>query len=147
MEFQKEPGRIFALGEDGKLLAEITFPTGEDGVADIDHTFVDESLRGQGVASQLVRAAAAELRGKIAQELTRRVAERPGDGHLRRQMLRVYQADIKTVDAFCAGLLRENVHLLPPVEEHSLTPDFRVLDEQEAALLRRRVLDRVLEDF
>ena len=51
------------------------------------------------------------------------------------------------VDAFCAGLLRENVHLLPPVEEHSLTPDFRVLDEQEAALLRRRVLDRVLEDF
>ena len=64
MEFQKEPGRIFALGEDGKLLAEITFPTGEDGVADIDHTFVDESLRGQGVASQLVRAAAAELRAQ-----------------------------------------------------------------------------------
>ena len=93
------------------------------------------------------KAAAAELRGKIAQELTRRVADRPGDGHLRRQMLRVYQADIKTVDAFCAGLLRENVHLLPPVEEHSLTPDFRVLDEQEAMLLRRRVLDRVLEDF
>lgn len=28
------------------------------------------------------KAAAAELRGKIAQELTRRVAERPGDGHL-----------------------------------------------------------------
>ena len=75
------------------------------------------------------------------------MAERPGDGHLRRQMLRVYQADIKTVDAFCAGLLRENVHLLPPVEEHSLTPDFRVLDEQEAALLRQRVLGRVLEDF
>ena len=43
---------------------EITFPTGEDGVADIDHTFVDESLRGQGVASQLVRAAAAELRAQ-----------------------------------------------------------------------------------
>lgn len=93
------------------------------------------------------KAAAAELRGKIAQELTRRVADQPGDSHLRRQMLRVYQADIKTVDAFCAGLLRENVHLLPPVEEHSLTPDFRVLDEQEAMLLRRRVLDRVLEDF
>ena len=39
------------------------------------------------------KAAAAELRGKIAQELTRRVAERPANGHLRRQMLRVYQAD------------------------------------------------------
>lgn len=62
MEFQKEPGRIFALGEDGKLLAEITFPTGEDGVADIDHTFVDASLRGQGAAGRLVEAAAAQLR-------------------------------------------------------------------------------------
>ena len=80
------------------------------------------------------KAAAAELRGKIAQELTRRVADRPGDSHLRRQMLRVYQADIKTVDAFCAGLLRENVHLLPPVEEHSLTPDFRVLEDFYAGI-------------
>ena len=93
------------------------------------------------------KAAAAELRGKIAAELSKRVAEHPDNAHLRRQLFRVYQADIKTVDAFCAGLLRENVHLLPPVEEHSLTPDFRVLDEQEAALLRQRVLGRVLEDF
>ena len=62
MEFQKEPGRIFALGEDGKLLAEITFPTGEDGVADIDHTFVDPSLRGQGMADKLVRAALEQIR-------------------------------------------------------------------------------------
>ena len=93
------------------------------------------------------RAAASELRGKIAKALNERMERDPGNYHLRQQMLRVYRADIKTVDAFCAGLLRENVHLLPPVEEHSLTPDFRVLDEQEAALLRQRVLGRVLEDF
>ena len=61
MEFQKEPGRIFALGEDGKLLAEITFPTGEDGVADIDHTFVDPSLRGQNLADKLMNAVAEQL--------------------------------------------------------------------------------------
>ena len=78
------------------------------------------------------KAAAAELRGKIASELARQVAEHPEDAHLRRQLFRVYQADIKTVDAFCAALLRENVYLLPPVEGHSLTPDFRVLDEREA---------------
>lgn len=64
MEFQKSEGRIFAQDETGKLVAEITFPTVAEGVADIDHTFVDESLRGQGVASQLVRAAAAELRAQ-----------------------------------------------------------------------------------
>ena len=93
------------------------------------------------------KAAAAELRGKIAAELAKRVAEHPEDGHLRRQLFRVYQADIKTVDAFCAALLRENTYLLQAVEGHSLTPDFRVLDEQEAALVKERVLGRVLEDF
>ena len=93
------------------------------------------------------KAAAAELRGKIAAELSKRVAEHPEDGHLRRQLFRVYQADIKTVDAFCAALLRENTYLLPAVEGHSLTPDFRVLDEQEADLVKERVLGRVLEDF
>ena len=93
------------------------------------------------------KAAAAELRGKIAQELSRRVAEAPDDLHLRRQMYRVYQADIKTVDAFCAGLLRKNVHLLRGDGEHSLTPDFRVLDEPESQLMKQRVLSRVLEDF
>ena len=94
------------------------------------------------------KAAAAELRGKIASELSKRLAERPGDGHLKRQLLRVYQADIKTVDAFCTALLRENTHLLAREgERHALTPDFRVLDESDAQLLRRRVLDRALEDF
>ena len=93
------------------------------------------------------KAAAAELRGKIAAELARQVAEHPENAHLRRQMFRVYQADIKTVDAFCAALLRENIYLLPPVAGSSLTPDFRILDEQEAGLLKERVLTRVLEDF
>ena len=93
------------------------------------------------------RAAAAELRGKIAAELSLRVAENPEDAHLRRQLFRVYQADIKTVDAFCAALLRQNVHLLPPVEGRSLTPDFRILDDKEAELLRLRVLEKAMEDF
>lgn len=61
MEFRKESGRIFATDETGKLLAEVTFPERE-GVAVINHTFVDDSLRGQGVAGQLLRAVADALR-------------------------------------------------------------------------------------
>ena len=93
------------------------------------------------------KAAASELRGKIAAELSRRVAEHPEDAHLRRQLFRVYQADIKTVDAFCVSLLRENIYRLPAVEGHALTPDFRVLDEQEADMVKERVLAAALEDF
>ena len=47
------------------------------------------------------RAAAAELRERIAQELAGRMSDRPGDRHLQRQLMLVYQADIKTIDAFC----------------------------------------------
>ncbi|MDY5612225.1 helicase-exonuclease AddAB subunit AddA [Dysosmobacter sp.] len=94
------------------------------------------------------KAAAAELRSKIASELSKRLAENPGDQRLKRQLLRVYQADIKTVDAFCTALLRENTHLLPlEPDRHALTPDFRVLDESDAQLVRRRVLQRTLERF
>ena len=94
------------------------------------------------------RAAASELRGKIAKALTERMERDPANYHLRQQMLRVYRADIKTVDAFCTALLRENCHLLgEDTRGHALRPDFRVLDENEAQVLRERVLARTLDDF
>ena len=75
------------------------------------------------------KAAAAELRGRIVEELAARLAERPGDRHLRRQATLVYQTQISTVHAFCAQLLRECGHLL------DLDPDFRLCDESEAGVL------------
>ena len=94
------------------------------------------------------RAAAAELRGKIASALSERLQNEPNNAHLQRQLLRVYRADIKTVDAFCTALLRENCHLLGEDEQHrALRPDFRVLDEPDAAALRSRVLTRTLDRF
>lgn len=53
MDFQVEPDRVFSTNEHGDLIAEVTFPAC-DGVANINHTFVDGSLRGQGVASVLL---------------------------------------------------------------------------------------------
>lgn len=57
MKLQQEENRVFAEDENGNLIAEITFPAVYEGLVDIDHTFVDASLRGQGVADQLVRTA------------------------------------------------------------------------------------------
>ncbi len=61
MDFIKEPGRIYAQDESGKLVAEIDFPS-RNGLAAITHTFVDDSLRGHGIASQLVSAAVDQIR-------------------------------------------------------------------------------------
>jgi len=60
MEFQYESERIFAKNAKGKVIAEVTFPV-KDGIATINHTFVDESLRGQGVAGQLVQTAVDQI--------------------------------------------------------------------------------------
>lgn len=57
MEFIKESNRIFAQDETGTLIAEVTFPNKSATTVDINHTFVDDSLRGQGVAGKLLLAA------------------------------------------------------------------------------------------
>ena len=61
MTFTTENNRIFCA-ENGRTLAEVTFPETAPGVVVIDHTWVDPSLRGQGVAGQLVKKAAGALR-------------------------------------------------------------------------------------
>lgn len=47
---------------DGKVLAEVSYPPVGIGTVDICKTHVDESLRGQGIASQLMERTANELR-------------------------------------------------------------------------------------
>ena len=60
MEFITERERIVCI-EGGREVAEITFPEIEKNVFDINHTFVDESVQGRGVAAELVRRAVNEI--------------------------------------------------------------------------------------
>lgn len=61
MNFTCEQNKIFLLGENNKILAEVTFPDIDENTVDINHTFVDDSLRGQGVAGELMERAAEQL--------------------------------------------------------------------------------------
>ena len=62
LNLNREKTRIYALNDEGKLVAKITFPMTAPGVYTIDHTFVDASLRGQGAAGQLVQAALEQIK-------------------------------------------------------------------------------------
>lgn len=76
MNFQEEKGRIFLNDENGNMIAEATFP-GED-VWHFNRTFVDSSLRGQGVAAKLVKAVVEKARAegkKIVPECSYAIAE------------------------------------------------------------------------
>lgn len=56
MEFIYEKNRIYVKNEknEKEILAEVTFPNIDENIVEINHTFVDETLRGKGVANQLL---------------------------------------------------------------------------------------------
>lgn len=62
MDFIVEKNRIYCENESGKTIAEITFPVLDGDTVAIERTFVDSSLRGQGIAGQLMLRAAEHLR-------------------------------------------------------------------------------------
>ncbi|MFG6332100.1 MAG: N-acetyltransferase [Lachnospiraceae bacterium] len=62
MEFVFKKNQIALYDSQELVIAEVTFPDLDADTVEIDHTFVDDSLRGQGVAGQLMTAAAKELR-------------------------------------------------------------------------------------
>lgn len=58
-----ENDRIYGISG-RNVVAEITFPPLSENVCNISHTFVDDSLRGQGVADRLMHAACDEIRAR-----------------------------------------------------------------------------------
>ena len=68
------------------------------------------------------KAAASELRGKIASKLSERIAQEPENRHLQKQIQRLFLTKISTVHGFCGDLLREFTYWL------DLSPDFRVAE-------------------
>ena len=61
MTIRHEKERVYIESEDGTLLAEATFPI-RDGTAVLERTFVDASLRGQGIAGKLIEEAVSVIR-------------------------------------------------------------------------------------
>ncbi|WP_261337364.1 GNAT family N-acetyltransferase [Bacillus thermotolerans] len=57
MNIEHENGRFF-IEKDGELLAELTYAPAGSSEIEVDHTYVSDELRGQGVAGQLVDEAA-----------------------------------------------------------------------------------------
>lgn len=85
------------------------------------------------------RAAAEELRARIAKELSQALADQPDNTHLRRQTALLYKAQISTIHSFCTVLLRQWGHLL------DVPADFALCEDEESEVLMVRTLNQVLE--
>lgn len=109
-----------------RLIGRITDPADSAGIEDF-------------LVITYTKAAAAELRSRIADAIGERVAADPSARALRRQSALAQSARIGTIHSFCAELLREHCHLL------ELPPDFAIADEDRARLLKKAALRRTLE--
>ncbi len=83
-------------------------------------------------------AAAAEMRERIGAAIEKKLAERPEDEHMQRQLTLIHNAQITTIDSFCLYVIRNHFH------EIGLEPNFRIGDEGELKLLREDALQQVL---
>ncbi len=86
------------------------------------------------------KAAAGELRERISSALSDALAKVPNDRHLERQLMRLDSAEICTIHSFCLDLLRENF------TSAGLSADFRIADDAEARLLKRSLMNELIED-
>ncbi len=62
MDWKFEKGRIYSEDENGELLAEATYTLVNDSIVDVNHTFVNPRLQGQGIASSMMEVVVNHLK-------------------------------------------------------------------------------------
>jgi predicted GNAT family acetyltransferase len=62
MDWKYEEGHIYSTDENGEIIAETTFASAGNGEVDINHTYVAPSLRGKGLAGDMMSVVAAYIR-------------------------------------------------------------------------------------
>ncbi len=85
-------------------------------------------------------AAAAEMKERIHMAIEKALEEDSDNVHLQRQSTLIHQAKITTIHQFCLSVIRDYFHTI------DLDPSFRVGDEGELKLLKKDVVEKVLED-
>ena len=106
-------------------------------ISDAEHPVnIDELL-----VVTFTKAAAAQMKDKIAKAIERLLEQDPDNMHYRKQMDYVNRANILTIDSFCFQVVKEHFHLL------GIDPGIRIGEAGEIGLLRQEVLEEVIEEF
>jgi ATP-dependent helicase/nuclease subunit A len=140
MTWKKE--QLDAIMREGNLLVSAGAGSGKTAV--LTERVCRLIAGGVGVDEILVvtftNAAADEMKKRVEARLGELLGERGGhDERIRRELMRLGSADICTLHAFCAQLLRRHFSAA------QVDPAFRIADETEAALLSREALEETLE--
>lgn len=90
--------------------------------------------------------AAAELKQRLSQRVELLLKSDPDNLFLREQLVRLSSARISTISSFCLSIIRDNIRLLPNIDE-----GFKICDETKAKILsekaEKQVFDTIYTDF
>ena len=87
------------------------------------------------------KAAAAQMRDKIARAIEKMLEREPENEHYLKQMNYINRANILTIDSFCYQVVKEHFYVL------GIDPGIRIGDTGEIGLLREEVLEQVIEQL
>lgn len=87
------------------------------------------------------KAAAAQMRDKIAAAIEKLLLEQPDNEYYLKQLNFINRANILTIDSFCFQVVKEHFHVL------GIDPGIRIGETGEIGLLREEVLEKVIEEF
>ena len=71
------------------------------------------------------RAAASEMKERIREALEKMEEDDPNDLNVQKQLSLIHNANISTIDSFCARVVKDNF------DKIDLDPNFRIADENE----------------
>ena len=84
--------------------------------------------------------AAAELKQRLSQKVEELLKNNPDNAFLREQLVRLSSARISTISSFCLSLIRDNIRLLPDIDE-----GFNICDETKAKILSEKAAQKNFE--
>ncbi len=85
--------------------------------------------------------AAAQMKQRLSDALSEKIAREPDNLWLCRQQALLQTAKISTIHSFCFDLIRENIRSL------DVSAGFRILDDTEEKMLKRRAVENTFELF
>ncbi|QNU68566.1 helicase-exonuclease AddAB subunit AddA [Ruminiclostridium herbifermentans] len=86
-------------------------------------------------------AAATEMRERIGAAISKTIEENKASKNVRRQLALLNKASITTIHSFCLEVIRNNFQSI------DIDPNFRILDETEATLLKIETLNELFEEI
>lgn len=92
------------------------------------------------LVATFTKAAAAEMKQRIREALECALEEQPAEEHLRKQLSLLGRASITTLHSFCMEVIRRYYQQIP------LNPAFRILNENEAEIMRQELLEQLFEE-